>query len=116
WFPRGLLLRVAARQACQQMIQEWQHHEFAGSPTDVEAACARALSDPGLSWEALSQQIERAAYSSDGTPAEILGRLLNELNEDSNRPEIQNNIGFWAQHAVSQVEEWVGARVNDSKA
>ena len=97
------------------MIQEWQQADFAGAPTEVEAACARALSNPELRWEALAHQIERAAYSPEGTPAEILARLLNELNEDSNRPEIQANIGFWAQHAVSQLEEWIGARGSDSQ-
>src|SRR5206468_9589502 len=48
WFPRGLLLRLAARQACRKLCDEWQ---AGGTPTasaEVEAACARALTDSEL--------------------------------------------------------------------
>lgn len=110
WFPRGLLLRSAARQVCERLVQEWQHPEFAGSIVDVEEACARALADPNLSWEALQQQIERAAVSPEGTPPEILGRMLGELAEDAERPEIQANPAIWATHAIERLEEWVGSR------
>src|SRR5207302_11128963 len=98
WYPRGLVLRTAARMACDQMIQEWLEPKFGGRPDEVEAACARALSDPGLSWEMLSQQIDRAALSADGTPSEVLERLLDEIAEDGNRPEVEGNPGFWAKH------------------
>ena len=115
WFPRGLLLRVAARQACQRLIEDWQHHEFNGSAAEVNAACARALDNPGLHWEALRQQLEKAAHSPEGTPSEILARVLTEVNEDADRPEVQTDAGSWAQQALAQLEEWVGARGGDAQ-
>jgi hypothetical protein len=108
WFPRGLLLRVAARQVCERLILEWQEAELVGPPAEVEAVCAQALSDPGLHGETLAAQIERAAYSPEGTPAEITARLLDEMAEDAQRLEVETNPGFWAQHAVEQLDEWVG--------
>lgn len=110
WFPRGLLLRAAARTVCDKLVQEWQHPDLLGSSAEIDAVCARALTDRGLQWEQLSQQLERAAYSPEGTPSEIVARLLAEMSEDSERAEVINNPGFWAQHAVEQFEEWIGSR------
>jgi eukaryotic-like serine/threonine-protein kinase len=108
WFPRGLLLRVAARQVCERLLREWQEPELTDALAEVEAVCARALSDPGLHGETLAAQIERAAYSPEGTPAEITGRLLDEMSEDAKRLEVESNPGFWAQHAIEQLDEWIG--------
>src|SRR5205823_549506 len=116
WYPRGLVLRTAARQACDLMIQEWLDPKFGGRAGEVEAACARALSDPGLSWEMLSQQIDRAALSADGTPSEVLARLLDEIGEDANRPEVEGNTGFWATHAIERLDEWLGTRATGPDA
>jgi len=110
WFPRGLLLRAAARTVCDRLVQEWQHPELLGSTAEIDAVCARALTDRGLQWEQLSQQIERAAVSSEGTPSEIVARLLAEMTEEAGRPEVLNNPSIWAQHAVEQFEEWIGSR------
>src|SRR5262249_5173861 len=106
-----LLLRCAARQVCEHLVQEWQHPDFAGSPEEIESASAKALADPGLSWDALQRQIEAAAQSADGTPPEILGRLLEEPSDDSERVETQVSPAVWTHHAIEQMEEWVGTRI-----
>jgi hypothetical protein len=111
WYPRGLLLRSAARQVCERLVQEWQHPEFNGPADEIEAACREALTDPNLNWEALQQQIERAAQSPDGTPPELLGRLLNELADDADRAETQTSPAVWTRHAMEQMDEWVGTQV-----
>ncbi len=40
WFPRGLLLREAGRQACVRLVADWQNQEEAPNPGEVDAACA----------------------------------------------------------------------------
>jgi hypothetical protein len=112
WFPRGLLLRVAARQVASALIGDWQSTEIDESAQDVEETCAKTLSDPGLTWDALAKQIELAAYTPDGTPPEVISRMLSELSEDASRPEVFGNPGGWAEQAIKQVEEWIGSRAS----
>jgi serine/threonine protein kinase len=109
WFPRGLLLRLAARQACRQLIEEWQG---AGQPTaqaEVEAACARVLADAEVRAEALASEIETAASATlGGTPAEALTGLLTKLEEHSQQSVALEDPENWARQAVSRVREFVG--------
>jgi serine/threonine protein kinase len=110
WFPRGLLLRLAARQACQQLIEEWQ---AVGEPTaqaEVEAACARVLADIEVRAEALASEIETAASAPlGGTPAEALTSLLTKLEEQSQQSVALEDPENWARQALSRVREFVGS-------
>jgi hypothetical protein len=109
WFPRGLLLRLAARQACHALLEEWQ---VQGEPTaraEVEAACARTLADSELRPEALGIHIEEAARATlGGTPAETLTGLLARLEEQSQQAVAMDDPGNWAGQAVVRVRELVG--------
>src|SRR5262249_42629169 len=40
WFPRGLLLRLAARRACIKLLKEWQQQGEPNAQAEVDAACA----------------------------------------------------------------------------
>jgi hypothetical protein len=110
WFPRGLMLRLAGRDACKRLLEEWQG---AGEPTataEVEAACARVLADPDLRPEALTARLEAEARGLlDGTPAEALTRLLASLEEQALQSVAQDDPGNWAKQAVTRVREWSGA-------
>jgi serine/threonine protein kinase len=113
WFPRGLLLRLAARQACRRLIEDWMATEEPTAHAEVEAACARALADPGLSPEALSSRIEGAASSPNqadlgATPAEVLTSILATLEENSLQSVAQDDPGNWSRNALGKVREWVG--------
>jgi hypothetical protein len=110
WFPRGLLMRLAARQACRRTIEEWQ---VEGEPTarpEVEAACARLLADPRLRPEALQTHIERCAQRHlDGlAPAEALTALLGTVEEQSSQFIAQDDPSNWARQALTRVQEWLG--------
>jgi serine/threonine protein kinase len=111
WFPRGLMLRLAGRDACKRLLEEWQG---AGEPTataEVEAACARVLADPDLRAETLTARLEAEARDLlDGsTPAEALTRLLAGLEEQAQQAVAQDDPGNWAKQAVTRVREWSGA-------
>src|SRR5262249_41183115 len=101
WFPRGLMLRLAGRDACKRLLEEWQ---AGGEPTataEVEAACARVLADPDLRPEALTARIEDEARGLlDGSPAEVLTRLLATLEEQAQQSLAQDDPGNWARQAV----------------
>jgi hypothetical protein len=110
WFPRGLLLRMAARGACKRVVADWQEE---GEPTalaEADAACARLLADPGLRPEALQASIEENALRHlDGlAPGEALTALLAALEEQSLQFVAQDDPGNWARQALVRVQEWLG--------
>jgi hypothetical protein len=109
WFPRGLLLRLAARQACVRLLGDWQ---TIGEPTaiaEVESACARALADPELRFEAACAQIEKeAARKFDNNLLGALSGLLASLEEQTMEGVAQDDPGAWARHAVGLLQDLVG--------
>jgi hypothetical protein len=109
WFPRGLLLRLAAQQACLRLLDFWQG---AGPPTslaEVQNACARAVAEPDLQFEAISARLEAdAAVPGEGHLQAALGALLSRLEEEAQQPAALSNAGNWAVQAVSRVSEWIG--------
>ncbi len=116
WFPRGLLLRMAAREACKRLMDEWQ--AGAGAPLTgpeqsvVAAAQARVTADPDLSPENLATRIaELAGEHMDAHPREALTRLLLSLEEQSKQAVAQDDPGAWARQAVQRVRDWLGTGV-----
>jgi len=111
WFPRGLLLSQAAQQACVRLLQDWQANGEATARAEVDAACARALADPALRFEALCARIEEcAASASGGDLGGTLTALLSKLEEQSQQTVAEDDPGNWATQAFVHVREWVGAR------
>jgi hypothetical protein len=120
WFPRGLLLRLAARGACVRLLREWagEADDDAGAarrPIEpgpgslLEAARARVLSDTDLQPEALAARVgELASTQLEGTPREVLTRLLAAVEEQSLQSLAQDDPGAWAQQALNRVQDWLG--------
>ncbi len=103
WFPRGLMLRLAARVACLKLIQQWQAE---GEPMDgeddapvyakaeLEAASARLLSDPALDADALMGCLSvMASEEMGGGPSDLLTRLLSALEEQAQQAVAQDDPG-----------------------
>jgi hypothetical protein len=113
WFPRGLMLRLAARQVCSRLMVEWQSGDEPTAAAEVNAACARALADPELRFEALCSRIEATTQiPGEGTPAEAITGLLARLEEQSQQTVAQDDPGNWARQALNRVREWVGSGVS----
>jgi serine/threonine protein kinase len=109
WFPRGLLLRLAARQACQTLLDEWLSTEEPNAGDEIEAACARVLADPEFRQEALGRQIEAAAAAAlGGSPAEALTTMLAGLDEQSQLPVALEDAPNWTRQTLTKVVEWAG--------
>jgi hypothetical protein len=112
WFPRGLMLRLAARQAAARLLIDWQESTAPAAADEVEAACARALADPELRFEALCARIEQAANTpGEGTPAEAMTTLLSRLEEQAQQSVAQDDPGNWAHQTLTRVRDWVGTAV-----
>jgi hypothetical protein len=139
WFPRGLLLHLAARGACQRLLEQWQattldeyvviSDKHAPAPVDnvsdlnsfvdnlritahdlLEAAQARVLADPELQTDALANRIlELAANQLEGSPRELLTRLLASIEEQSQQMVAQDDPGAWARQALTRVQDWLGS-------
>jgi hypothetical protein len=119
WFPRGLLLRLAARKACHRLIDDWMRTDEPNAQAEIEAACARAMADPGLQPENLAARIEQAASNTPhtelgATPAEALTSVLSTLEEQSQQSVAQDDPGNWARQALARVREWVGTASESS--
>jgi hypothetical protein len=109
WFPRGLLLRQAARQACARLISDWQTTGLPTAHAEVDATCAGALADPELQFGTVCTRIqEEAAASFDGNMAGALTSLLSHLEEQSQQAVAHDDPGNWARQALSRVQDWVG--------
>src|SRR5262249_2858111 len=111
WFPRGLLMRWAARLACRRIVEDWQGEGEPTARAEVEAACARLLTDPGLVPEALLARIETGAQRFlDGlAPGEALTALLGSIEEHSQQYLAQDDPGSWARQTLTRVQEWLGS-------
>src|SRR5206468_8629961 len=73
WYPRGLLLRVAARRACERLMGVWRD---SGPPTalpQIDEVAAAAQSDPGLAGHDLVLAINQGAEQpGGGTPTDAM--------------------------------------------
>jgi hypothetical protein len=138
WFPRGLLLHLAGRGACRRLLEQWQAatldeyavipDKHASAPLNnsadasnvaetphitahdlLEAAQARVLADPELQADALANRIlDLAGQELEGSPRELLTRLLATIEEQSQQMVAQDDPGAWARQALTRVQDWLG--------
>jgi hypothetical protein len=118
WFPRGLLLRFAARLACRKLVETWLTTDETLMAADrleaqIEAVCQAVTSDPKFAPEALLPRIEEATRSSHltelgATPAEAIAGVLANLQEQSVQSVAQEDPGNWSRQALNRVREWLG--------
>ena len=115
WFPRGLMLRLAARQVCSRLLQEWHElGELTVAPA-VEAATAAAAADPELKFEALRARIEQLAkVPAEGGQSEDLEGFLVRLEEQSKQATTLEDPSSWAQQSLTRVQEWIGTTAGGS--
>jgi hypothetical protein len=119
WFPRGLLLRQAARLACRRVVEGWLASPgpgSAGASAAVAEVCERLSGSAELAPEALTGRIEQAARGlllTDlaASPGEALTGLLATLEEQSLQAVAYDDPGNWARQAVTRVRDWVGMAV-----
>jgi serine/threonine protein kinase len=114
WFPRGLMLRVAARQASQRLIDAWQTTTADGVfTTGVEEACNQMFAGPEWTPENLYKQIELAAtVPNEGSPQQALDAFLGGLETQAEIALSRDDPAAWCHQAIERVREWVGSGVS----
>lgn len=111
WFPRGLLLRAAARQACASLLADWQNAGTSAVRASVEETCQRAmLLDPRLKPETLGPALEQASRTEEGSVSEQLQKLLQRLEEEIPTVSTREAAIPWARRTMRDVVEWTGTK------
>jgi hypothetical protein len=107
WYPRGLLLRVAARRACERLLDIWRSSGQPTAPQEIDDAVAQATVDAGLHGEALLAALnDAAAVGGEGTPTEATERYLATLELQATGTD---EPGIWSAQALERVRDWAGA-------
>jgi hypothetical protein len=107
WYPRGLLLRVAARHACERLLDIWRSAGQPTAPQEIDQAIAQAISDPVLHGEGLLSALNDAAgVAGEGTPTEATERYLATLELQATGTE---EPGIWSAQALDRVRDWAGS-------
>jgi eukaryotic-like serine/threonine-protein kinase len=114
WFPRGLLLRSAARHICERLIQQWQLAGPAFTPL-VEEVCGNAVADPNLKPDRIAAQIAETAQKASGGAADAVGDLLASLEKTLLAAD-DAAIGGWARDSFEAVMNLVGVRGSNDPA
>jgi serine/threonine protein kinase len=123
WFPRGLLLRLAARESLAYLLKQWARSEddsveLSGrtpppnpqAMTEVDAAFSRMLAEPGLQPAALTLRLEELAgrFLDNQSPPQALNQVLNLLEEQCWQYGGPDNPGVWASQSLAKVRDWLG--------
>lgn len=118
WFPRGLLLRNAARVACRRLIESWlesSKDEIAHSHdgAEVTSVIEDLVSNPELQEEKLTAKIEEKTREQKltdlgATPGEAVTGLLSTLEEQVSQSVAQEDPGNWGRQALNRIRDWIG--------
>jgi eukaryotic-like serine/threonine-protein kinase len=107
WYPRGLLLRVAARLACARILEAWRSSEGPTDPQAAQDAAAHATADAGLNPDALLEAIDATSASpGDASPRQTTDRFMASLEAQAATAE---EIAPWTAAALEKVKEFAGA-------
>lgn len=107
WYPRGLLLHVAARMACARVLANWRYPDQPTALAEIESLVAAATSTEELQPKAILAALDRGAVvPGEGTPGEAVERLLASLEVQAAST---TDIGQWSAQALERVKEWAGS-------
>lgn len=109
WFPRGLLLRSAARQLCSQLLKTWSQCYQSELPAEAKLVIEDIYGDPRLLPDAVQQFIHQESRSRQyGLPSEVVSKWLIELNDQIDLAVKQRETSTWAASAWEQTRELLG--------
>src|SRR5262249_49169056 len=119
WYPRGLLLRVAARFAAQRLLDSWQTantnpawlqnvHEFAD----------RLMNDGHWRAENVRMRIEQETSTlPEGSPAQVLNNFLTKLETQATESSIaRDDPTEWCRKAFEEISQMVSSGVGAIEA
>ncbi|MBO0699876.1 MAG: protein kinase, partial [Zavarzinella sp.] len=113
WFPRGLLLRSAARHVCERLIVQWQAAGTAQGP-GVDELCRKAAADPALKADQVAGEIGAAVRQADAGFDAQVARTFTHLEEKLGG--IEGSAADWAKGALEAVFNLVGVKTGTDPA
>ena len=109
WYPRGLLLRSAARQLCARMLRTWSAFGRVELPPDAERVLAAVLNDTRLTPDEVQRFLAaESATEGDGDPAEATRAWRNSLTGYAETAARRIDPQTWAVAAWDQCRDLVG--------
>jgi len=110
WFPRGLLLREAARQMVQRLVEDWQATGRPMGDVPIQLIVNEALSDKQLHPDRIREQLFNSITRTPaGAPAEVLRQMFAEF-ESQMLEASQTDAAAWAKDAFTRFSDFVGTR------
>ena len=108
WYPRGLLLRAAARQLSLQLLEAWNGPVPQILPTEAQAVARSILDDERLSPGPVQQFIaDESATTSH--PIRRIETWLHGLVEEANHAAQMDDPLTWVRNSWEQLRDWVGS-------
>jgi serine/threonine protein kinase len=109
WFPRGLLLRSAARQLCVRFLKCWTEGLGPELPAEAGQVLAVILSDTRLTPPEIQPFIAaESARGSDGNPVEAVRAWTTGLTDQVDAASRRPDPSEWAQAIWEQARDWLG--------
>ncbi|WP_149110762.1 tubulin-like doman-containing protein [Limnoglobus roseus] len=109
WFPRGLLLRSAARQLCTTLLKNWSAHHRDRLPVPAQRLIDDIFNDPRLMPADIQKFIVQESRSGPtGSPTEVVTAWLASLTEQVDPVAKQNDGAAWSAVAWEQARELIG--------
>ncbi|HET6574637.1 MAG TPA: tubulin-like doman-containing protein [Fimbriiglobus sp.] len=108
WFPRGLLLRSAARQLCVRFLRTWADGGNGKLPAEANQVLQLVLSDTRLTPEEIQPFIAAESSRGDGNPAEYVRSWAAGLTGEVDAATRRSDPYEWAAAAWDQARESVG--------
>ncbi len=109
WYPRGLLLRSAARQACVKFLRRWTGPLSGMVPAEAENMLASVLSDVRLAPDMLQEFIATESTTpQDGNPVERIGQWVTSLPTQADAATRRPDPASWAHGIWDQCRDWIG--------
>lgn len=122
WFPRGLMLNLAARHACKRLIDQWIADDTLQSSNELDASIQNVVQryqdHPDLACAAMVQQIDEATHVSAAgevgvAPSDFLHSMLVKLEDQLAQSGNQDETGTWTKQGISRIRDWMGTGDDD---
>lgn len=110
WYPRGLMLRIASRQAAQRLIRFWLQEEPTARHEAIKQECTALLDEQTWQPDAIAMRVEQVAMDQggEGTPAQMIESFLASTAAQSDTPFARTEPGNWCRDTLQRMREWVG--------
>lgn len=114
WYPRGLVIREAARQLCADLVLGWANPTPAVYPVEVDRAVQKILSDTRLTPDKIARAVDLLSIRrkmESQSPIQIVQEWITAVVEESEQ-EGKWPSG-WAAAVMTQMAEFVGLQPTD---